>query len=241
MTTPPQPTVTSLVHSKFKEVVSQFRNNTATDESVKRLLAESTSIINNRLVGTPNHKIFNDKQRFFTAMVYYPSVWLKIMLTLVFWVSLDEVVISPTIKQLFERVDMRQNSELQTKHFVYNSFVSDRAAKANASMWYNSLIRELAEAEISPEEKIQAAKNILNQMVNTCNDILASPDGSNNDVGTKARAACEASARGTTLFHYLKLMGCLSGLVAEGSSECVQIRQALSNLIESVGAENLDL
>lgn len=240
MATTEQPTVTSVVNSKFKEVVSQFRNNTATKESVKQLLNEASETINTRLIGTKHHRIFNDKYKFFTTMVYYPSVWLKIMLTLVFWVTLDEVVISSTIKQLFETVDMSQNATLQTKHFVYNSMGTDKAAKANAAIWYDSLIRELAEdATITSSQKIEAAKDILKQMVKSCNEILAYPDGRNNDIGTKALAACEASARGTTLFHYLKLMGCLSGLVAEGSPECTQIRQALKNLIE--GAENLDL
>ena len=234
--------VTAKIEENFKKIVNELRQPVSTKENIDTWLDEIANKINTISLDTLQNqkgvRALNSKVKFFSLMVYYPSIWLKIMLTLVFWVTLEEVVISPTIKQLFVDVNMDQNRDLQIKHFVSNKHVGDRQALQNAEYWYNDLIFPLATSSKPTLEKIQQAKALLKEMETTCNKFLANPDGTNNDVGSKARAACEASARGTTLFHYLKLMGCLSGLVAPGA-ECDAIKEALKNLIES--AEDLDL
>jgi hypothetical protein len=168
---------------------------------------------------------------FVRLLLEFPAIWLKLVLTYVFWITMDQIVISPTIKELFQRNDKDENKALESKNFSYNKFEDDiENYKQSAAVVYEQHI----EPNANPANSITIdnIKKTLNLIIQLANIVLE------HDVGTKARAACEASARGTSLFHYIRLMGCLSGLTPSGP-ECDQINEALANLITQV--QNTDL
>ena len=216
------------LNRKYAEVVKKLRGDSATETEIDNDLNQIDVFINREIPVKYKPTTLTNHQ-FVVLLINYPSVWLKIVLTFVFWITLDEKIISETIKKLFTNVDLEQNAALKSKFFSYNRFGNSVEAQQVADFWYDTLILQNYS---NNAVTLDVVKTILNNIIKKADAVLE------NNAGSKARAACEASARGTTLFHYLKLMGCLSGLVAPGA-ECDAIKEALKNLIES--AEDLDL
>lgn len=216
-----------VLNRMYKEVVESYR-----DKSPLGTINQQLDNINDFIVTDipeADYEVTAKNHEFLRLLIEFPSVWLKIVLTFVFWITLDEITVSETIKNLFQHVDLAQNEALHNKFFSFNRYSTDEAAARAGKLWFNKIIYPIFVNRAS--FSIERVKGILEKIIKKADSILE------DNAGSKALAACEASARGTTLFHYLKLMGCLSGLVAEGTPECAQIREALSNLIES--AENV--
>jgi hypothetical protein len=176
--------------------------------------------------------ILSSMNKFYLLLINYPVIWLKILLTFTFWVTLNEIVVSKTVQSLFTSFVAEDTSNLTTKGFVHNPYEYDQNITSNdkiiqlqnvAKLWYDVVLVFAKSSTISEIE------DQIKNMVQIANNILG------DNVGDRAKAACEASARGTTLFHYIRLMGCLSGLTQE--PECVQIKQALADLITATGTQ----
>ena len=217
----------TVLNARYASVVTKLRG-TATEQEIDEDLEQINVYITQQIPDAKRTATLTN-HRFVTLLINYPSIWMKIVLTFVFWITLDEKILSETIKQLFLNVDLNQNAALQDKFFSYNKFGSSEEAQEVAGIWYDKLILQNYS---NNAVTLDVIKKLLENIIRKADAILI------NNAGSKARAACEASARGTTLFHYLKLMGCLSGLVAPGA-ECDAIKEALKNLIES--AQDLDL
>jgi hypothetical protein len=204
----------SSAYQNFEEVIEDINSINTT---IIRLYGDNRKALNSLLQNT----------KFFLLLVFYPAIWLKLLLTLTFWITMDEVIISETIQQLFNNINMEQNDALKAKFFSANKFGRDNNVMESSRKWFDLIIYDLYEKR-NDKNIITIIKGIVKNMVQYCNDILG------NEVGTRAQAACEASARGTALFHYIRMMGCLSGLVEPESPECQQITEALKSFIESV-------
>ena len=218
------------VSIKYKELKNILESKTERLETVQRIIESAKNEIT-ECTDSDVLESIGSLNKYYLLLINYPVIWLKVLLTFTFWVTLNEIVVSKTVQSLFTSFVAEDTSNLQSKGFVYNKHqyeenMSDekkiKRLQSIAAFWYD-VIRELAKMNISIiEDQIEL-------MVNSANDILG------NSVGDRAKAACEASARGTTLFHYIRLMGCLSGLTQE--SECVQIKQALADLITDTGTQ----
>ena len=209
---------------KYQELVVLVRKEDCTKDQYDQKNVEISIFLANGISAFAPEvkKIFLLNHEFFTLLLLYPAVWLKILLTLNMWVTLDDKIISPTIQQLFTSVNMEQNEELQTKSFVYNKFGTPQEAEYAAKNWYNTLILD----SYKNDDTMDVIKNLVERMKSNADDILG------NQVGTKALAACQASSRGTSLFHYIRLLGCLSNLVP--ADKCEDIKRALNDLIVAV-------
>lgn len=217
--------------SLYREVRDLYRNSAVVDKNVLITKFQEISTYMNKNAPESQKPALRYANMFVRLLLEFPAIWLKLVLTYVFWITMDQIVISPTIKELFQRNDKNENQALESKNFSYNRF-EDTAANYNisAAIVYEQHI----EPNANPANNITIdnIKKTLNSIIQLANKVLE------NNVGTKARAACEVSARGTSLFHYIRLMGCLSGLTPPGD-ECTKINEALANLITQV--ENTDL
>lgn len=217
--------------NKYADYAKEIKKSDTTIVKLNTLNEDIVKTIMDGFSDEASLQNFVNLNGFIVTLIQYPVIWLKIVLTYVFWITLNEVVITETIKDLFVTFNADDMNNLDSFNFAVQKVDQPQvdALKDEAKRSYNEYVARFANV------KLDLIKVFLDGIIDSANQVLG------NDVGTKARAACETAARGTTLYHYLKLMGCLSGLVDKTSVECAQIQQAVSNLINQVNNVALPL
>jgi hypothetical protein len=153
-------------------------------------------------------------------LINYPIIYMKCLLTLVFWETMGSKTITPNIKLLFVHFDVLDNQNLERTGFVYNQLQTQdvSALRSAASTWYENVVKQWLAPSIDVEDQIHLMKRIID---------LVLQEG----LGNRAYLACKNAAFTASLTSFATFSGCLNNLVPE--AECVDIRRAVNNLLKA--------
>ena len=203
----------------YRPVVEQYKNNST--------IEQGSIALDNILSG-----FTRDEQRyifeFVNLLLNTPIMYIKLLLTFVYWKTWKKVEDSEVIEKFFSNFADNDDERLKNSLGTFNNPYSKHRIQdfqRVGRIWYNDYFKPTGS---NPETTMTMIQNQINILVFVADHLMG------NNVGTKALQSCEIAAFSASTNNFVNFLGCISGLVSPSDARCQAIQGTIQQFMENL-------